>query len=297
MNNYRIRFTLILFLLLFPVSFCFAEQKAEYAVIITIDGLRPDAIEKADTPNLDLLIKEGSFTPSAETDELPKTLPAHTSLVTGLKSKNHGMEENRYRDGLGTTEFPTIFKIARDNGLSTAMVDGKKKLSYIYPESDKSYISINEKQIESVGQTTKWYIDYIKANKPRLSLVHFPYPDIAGHTYSWMSPEYLKSVEVVDASIGEIIGVLKEAGMYGSIFMVITSDHGGHKKTHGNKGEYRAHSLPIPWLAVGKFVKKDYQIKEKVYIYDTTPTVLKALGLPAPGNIDGTAISEIFISD
>jgi bisphosphoglycerate-independent phosphoglycerate mutase (AlkP superfamily) len=42
-------------------------------------------------------------------------------------------------------------------------------------------------------------------------------------------------------------------------------------------------------------VKKDYKIKEKVFIYDTAPTVLFALGINIPPELDGKSVDEIFI--
>ncbi|MEE8135678.1 MAG: alkaline phosphatase family protein, partial [Thermodesulfobacteriota bacterium] len=61
----------VIFLILFaPLLFSIkasCEHTAKYALVITIDGLRPDAILKADAPNLKALIKEGSYTPVAKT--------------------------------------------------------------------------------------------------------------------------------------------------------------------------------------------------------------------------------------
>ena len=50
----------------------------------------------------------------------------------------------------------------------------------------------------------------------------------------------------------------------------------------------------IPWPAVGKEVKRNYSIKEQANIYDTAPTILKALGIDPPQNIDGHVVEEIF---
>ena len=50
----------------------------------------------------------------------------------------------------------------------------------------------------------------------------------------------------------------------------------------------------MPWLAVGKDVKEDCIIKEQVNIYYTPPTVLHALGIKPPENIDGKVTKEIL---
>jgi arylsulfatase A-like enzyme len=106
-----------------------------------------------------------------------------------------------------------------------------------------------------------------------------------------MSEEYFDSIKNVDNQLGKIIASLKQAGIYDKTFLVITADHGGKGKTH--RGDH-PNVTTIPWLAVGKEVKKNYTIKEQVYIYDTAPTVLHALGIKPPKNIDGNIIKEIF---
>lgn len=74
---------------------------------------------------------------------------------------------------------------------------------------------------------------------------------------------------------------------------MVTSDHGGEGNTHSRSVPSSIH---IPWLAIGKNVKADYSVREQVYIYDTAPTVLRALGLKLPSDIDGGVIEEIFIN-
>ncbi len=288
----RIRFPIIFILFIVIPAYSCSDNKAEYALIITIDGLRPDAIDKTDAPNLDSLINKGSYTPSAKTVEIAKTLPTHTSLVTGLTPKRHGMTKNKYSKTLGHTEFETIFTVAKKNGLGTALFVGKDKLSYINVPGTTDHYESTDESDDSVQKLTQSYITYMREHKPILTLVHFPYPDLTGHRKGWMSDEYLESVESVDKALGTIVESLKDAGIFQSIFIVITSDHGGEGINHG---AHIPHSIDIPWLALGKNVKKDYLIKEQVYIYDTAPTVLQALGLKPPADIDGRVIKEIFV--
>jgi len=181
MNITRIRFiTIFILIILFP-AFSYADGTAGYALIITIDGLRPDAIDKAEAPNLSSLIKKGSYTPVAKTDEQAKTLPSHTSLVTGLTSKRHGMTRNKYTPGLGHTEFETIFTVAKKSGLGTAMFVGKDKLSYLnIPGSVDRYVSTNMSE-DSIRRITQSYSSYTKEHKPAVTLIHFPCPDLTGH--------------------------------------------------------------------------------------------------------------------
>src|SRR5262245_41867882 len=52
-------------------------------VIISIDGLRPEALSQAGAPTIMSLAAYGSSTLRAQTTNLPVTLPAHTSMLSG----------------------------------------------------------------------------------------------------------------------------------------------------------------------------------------------------------------------
>lgn len=283
----------IFFILLFSyLEKAYCESPAEYALVIIIDGLRPDAISKKNAPNLIGLIKESSYTPSAKTVNPPKTLPSHTSLVTGLVPKEHGTYKNEWNPEMGYTEFDTIFTIAKKEGFTTAMFVGKDKLNFIAVPNSIDNLYIVEYSPSSVKEISENFITYMEKNKPRMTLIHFPEPDIPGHKEGWMSKEYLNAVKRVDAELGKIVAALKQAGIYEKTFLVITADHGGKGKTH--RGDH-TEVTTIPWLAAGNQVKKNYRIKEEVNIYDTAPTVLHALGLKPMEGIDGANIKEIFI--
>ena len=53
-------------------------------VLVSIDGLRPDAIATFKAPTLSKLVSEGSYTLKATTILPSKTLPSHTSMLTGV---------------------------------------------------------------------------------------------------------------------------------------------------------------------------------------------------------------------
>src|SRR5688572_1074327 len=63
-------------------------------LIISVDGLRPDLALRGDCPNLRDLIARGSFTLWAQTTPGGKTLPSHTSMLTGRTVPLHGIHWN-----------------------------------------------------------------------------------------------------------------------------------------------------------------------------------------------------------
>lgn len=67
-------------------------------ILISIDGLRWDYPEKADTPNIDYLIEHGVRAKSLIPCFPTKTFPNHYSIVTGLYPQNHGIIANNMYD-------------------------------------------------------------------------------------------------------------------------------------------------------------------------------------------------------
>ncbi|MER8670833.1 alkaline phosphatase family protein [Mesorhizobium sp. M0644] len=67
-------------------------------LIVSFDGLRPDLIDQAQTPNLMRLKKIGTTLAAQRTVYPSETRVAFPSLVTGATSNRHGMVGNKYVD-------------------------------------------------------------------------------------------------------------------------------------------------------------------------------------------------------
>lgn len=102
---------------------------AQHVVIISIDGCRPDAITAAKAPVLLSLMEKGASARQIETIRPSITLPSHTSMLTGLDFKNHGVVWNNYRPG--HIPHPTVFSVSASAGYSTAMLFAKDKFHYL----------------------------------------------------------------------------------------------------------------------------------------------------------------------
>src|SRR5205085_2153061 len=102
-----------------------------------IDGLRADAIEAANAPTLKRLIREGAATVKAQTVLPSNTLPAHTSMMTGIVPARHGILWNDDTSNqTAPLEVPTVFDLASEAGFVSAMYVGKSKLSeLVHPEA------------------------------------------------------------------------------------------------------------------------------------------------------------------
>jgi hypothetical protein len=260
----------------------------EHVVIISMDGVRPDAIDEADTPNLDRLIARGAFSRHAQTIDPSYTLPSHTSMLSGVLPKQHGIVEALPCIGCRLTIGPTIFSVAHEAGLSTGMVFGKDKLNYIaLPGTVDELFGQDAYDPEILDEAVK----IIQESMTNILFIHFPDPDRVGHEYGWMSPNYLYAVTYVDNSIGRIVDALDSEGHLDTTLLIITSDHGGHDFGHGLACP---EDMTVPWLAVGPGVPQGVTLNSHINTYDVAATAAHAFNLPIPERWDGRPVVEIF---
>jgi hypothetical protein len=94
-----------------------AQSLTRFAILVSIDGLRPDAIEAFGATTLQRLIREGSYTLAASTITPSKTLPSHTSMLTGQPPERHNVLWNTAVTAKADViELPNVFSVARSNG-------------------------------------------------------------------------------------------------------------------------------------------------------------------------------------
>jgi predicted AlkP superfamily pyrophosphatase or phosphodiesterase len=272
-----------------------AKAKADHVVVISIDGLRPDAIEKADAPNMQALIKRGAYCPKAETIRPSVTLPSHTSMLTGLDYKRHGVTWNDYKADKGFIEHPSVFTAAKGAGRTTAMLYGKVKFHHLAKPGALDWI-VGDAPGKSGGDTSCGGLSRAFAKEwPQkgfdLTFLHFREPDSAGHSKGWMTPEYLEAVAKSDAAVGAVVEAIQGAGRLAKTAIIISADHGGSGKGHG---EDKPENTTIPWICVGPGVKAGLTIGRVVRTYDTAPTALAFIGVPPPPGIDGKPVAEVL---
>ena len=93
----------IIVLLLCIITSCAKEDSADNdfaptVILISLDGFRWDYRNKADTPNLDILLENGVNSESFIPVFPSKTFPNHLSIVTGSYPENHGILSNDMYD-------------------------------------------------------------------------------------------------------------------------------------------------------------------------------------------------------
>lgn len=265
-----------------------AEEPApEYVIVISEDGLRPDAIDPERTPNHIRFLKDGASARLARTIRESDTLPSHASMLSGFAAREHGLFWNSFKRGRGFIHVPTIFSIARENGLSTAMFIGKPKLRHIALPGSVDHLERPGYMCKKVAARAA---EFFASDKPRLMFVHFSDPDEFGHKRGWMSAAYLQGVASSDRCLGTLLDGIEASGLAEKTLVIVTADHGGHGKVHS--GSQKEVDREIPWIVRGPGVTKGLVIEEAVSTVDTAATVLSALKLPMPQRITGVPVHD-----
>src|SRR5262245_12830165 len=189
-------------------------------VIVSEDGLRPDAITPEAAPVHVALIKQGATARLAETIRQSDTLPSHASMLSGFGVAAHGLWWNNWKRGKGYIHVPTIFSIAREHGMSTAMFVGKPKLRHIARPGTVDHF---ERPGYYCGSVSKRAADYFVAAKPDVMFVHFSDPDDYGHARGWMSAAYVKGVRNTDRCLARLLAAIDDSGLAGETLVIVTA--------------------------------------------------------------------------
>ncbi|MCX6896762.1 MAG: alkaline phosphatase family protein, partial [Verrucomicrobia bacterium] len=108
-----------------------ATPRTEHVFIISLDGGSPAVMQRSRMPVLQTLVCEGAVTWTAQTIRPSITLPAHTSMLTGVRMEKHGVTWNDWLPTNGLVRVPTVFTAAKAAGFSTAMFVGKEKFRHL----------------------------------------------------------------------------------------------------------------------------------------------------------------------
>lgn len=264
---------LVIFVLL-SAQLVFAQDHEDvpptitHVIVISIDGARPDAILQAKTPILQDLAQTGAVDWEAQTVNPPVTVPAHTSLLTGLNPTEHEILHNDY-----STERivdPTFISIAQEAGYRTAIVAGKEKFIQFHQDDDTYYEFVRTGDPGVADKT----IELLEEGYEVL-FVHMPNTDFFGHLIGWMSDAYIYELRNTDANIGRIVDSLDDLNIRETTLIIITADHGGHDQEHGLT---IPEDMTIPLILNGAGIESNTLLAD-ANITQIASTVLLALHL------------------
>jgi predicted AlkP superfamily pyrophosphatase or phosphodiesterase len=253
-------------------------------LIVSVDGLRPDAIDEAGAVHIQSLAAAGTRAKVARTVVPSITLVSHASMLAGVSPAKHQIFWNSYDLTKGTIAVPTLFDLAKKAGLSTAMIVGKEKFRHLARAGTVDRFVFETGNPHAIAFAARKAIEEME---PGVLFVHFPHPDQVGHKKGWMSSKQFRAIRDSDRALGEIFQALRDRSLFASTAVIVTADHGGSGRGHGDESEV---SRRIPWYAAGPTVPVGSEIERELMTYDTAATAAKLLSLPIPAEWDGRPV-------
>lgn len=287
MSFQRLVFTLALAICCSLATAEDAKLRAKKVLYLGIDGCRFDAIETADTPHLDGLMKNGSTSNRClilgERYRKNDTIsgPGWSTIYTGVWADKHGVQNNTFK-GSNYEDYPHFFRRVKE-ALPTARL-----VSFVTWAPIQKFI-VSSADLNEVDEFGKDYTKSDTAAAARVGNV-----DETGHARGFHPsvPAYIAAVEEADKHVGEVLTAIKARPTYAEEewLVVVTSDHGGQGFNHST-----GHNVPEifnSFLIVSGDAAQRGEFSEQVYLVNAVPTILKFLGVkidPA-WKLDGRAV-------
>jgi predicted AlkP superfamily pyrophosphatase or phosphodiesterase len=254
-----------------PVRAASIPPSQRTVILISIDGFpawlwRDPAMP---IPNLRRLAASGVSAEAMTVSNPSITWINHTTLVTGVTPRRHGVLYNglllrgepmhpptleQWRDKAELVHVPTVYDAAHQAGLKTAEVDwvailNSGTIDYEFLELPKLGGAI-EKELIDAGEITAQDIQgftkgsniayrdliwtkaaahIIKRHHPNFLLFHLLSTDAANHAYGPGSTASYVAYAYADAMVGELERAVHDAGLDGRTTYVVATDHGFKK--------------------------------------------------------------------
>ena len=276
-------------------------------LLITLDTTRPDHLgcygdRNARTPTIDALARRGILFTEALTN-VPITLPAHATILTGLAPDQHGVHDNGlYRLA---PESVTLAEQCRDAGYLTAafvscfVLDRRFGLDQGFDTYDFAVSpqgvhtnrpSFNERDAEAVTTAS---LDWLDAHPdgPFFLWVHYfdphrPFQSPLADDPAFAGRPYDAEIAHVDNQLQRLIASLQDTGRLGRTLVIVAGDHGEGLGDHGEEthGLFLYDStMKVPMiLSVPGLLESGRRVDSRLTgLIDIRPTVEALLGLPA----------------
>lgn len=211
-------------------------------LLVSIDGLRADMLDRGISPNLSRLAREGVRAEGMTPSYPSLTFPNHYTLVTGLRPDHHGIVHNSmYEDDLGSFRLDDRSAVTNPDWWGGEPVwvgaekAGVRTATWSWPGSEAAIQGIRPSRWqvydESVpldaraDQVLGWLGDD-GPQRPRLVTLYMEHVDKAGHNHGPESPEYAAALQRADAVVGRLLDGMRRQGLLERTDLIVVSDHG-----------------------------------------------------------------------
>ena len=279
-------------------------------LLVTLDTMRADSIgpdaKGVETPTFNALAARGRrFTRAYST--VPETLPAHTSMMSGLYPAGHGVHENA-RTVAATTPF--VAERLQAASYETAAFVSSFVLAKRFGlgRGFAAYDDIEAPE-RSARETTDRAIAYLSTGtqagpgKPRLLWVHYfdahaPYAPPAPFATRYAKNPYLGEVAAMDEQLGRLIAAFERASP-GPVAVIVVGDHGEGLGDHGEPQHGHLvydSTMKVPLVIVAPDLAPAV-IDRPVSARQIFHTLLDLAGLDGTASLRGDGAPEVVLGE
>jgi hypothetical protein len=220
-------------------------------LIIGMDGVRADALQQANTPNIDNIIAGGFYTYESWHEGITVSGPSWSTIMTGVEYEKHGVTSNSYSGSNYNNYpyFPTRAKSCLQDLYAVQVVQWAPMSDNVYNDG----WDLKLKVCDGCGANTVAATQAQLAN-PNLDVLftYFDEGDLTGHSsgFNPSNPAYISAIETVDGYIGSIMTSLHNRPNYANEdwIVLIVTDHGGIGNGHGGN---TVQERQIWWIGSG----------------------------------------------
>ncbi len=264
-------------------------------VLVVLDGLRPDAIERFGLTHIRGLMAASASTMTGKSVSPSVTAAAMASILCGAPPQYHGLESDRFHIPRSRGPLHLLPRILADAGYPTsAFVHSVPRLYAGLARRIARHLGVEHAHFGGAGA-----LGILEAARPTLRtqrrgllLMHWPDADRAGHDHGWMSREYERGARDLDAAIGGLLAELDPARDPATI-LIACADHGGGGAVANDHDSDHPLDRTIPVMVAGAQIEP-CELEGPVTLLDIPATVCAALGVARPLTYAGRVLSEAF---
>jgi len=246
-------------LLLFGLSLSLMASQERKVLIIGIDGTRPDALLKANTPTIDSLVATSLYSYAAWHMGITISGPSWSDIMCGVWEQKHGVTGNDY-SGSKFNDYPYFVKRAKEvlpDLYAVQVAEWSALYNYVYNDGfDEKIKTACDACMDETNNTAELACAELSNDNLDCMFLYFDQVDVTGHTtgFSKANNKYIQAIEYVDAKVNVALNCLRNRPNYVNedwLILLIT-DHGGLGLGHGGgtKDERK-----IWWIASGDAVE------------------------------------------
>jgi len=222
-----------------------AEPSPAPVLLVSIDGFRPDYLDRGLTPTLSAVAAEGVRAVAMRPSFPVNTFPNHYTLVTGLRPDRHGITDNNLFDAARpgvkfsmSARDQVQDRFWWDAGLPiwvSAEQAGLRTAPMFWPGSEAAVRGVRPwrsmpyaeemTNAQRVDQVLAW-LDLPPEERPVFMTLYVETIDTTGHHEGPDSEALNAALASVDRAFSGLVEGLKARGLYDRVNIVVVSDHG-----------------------------------------------------------------------